>query len=380
MKIPFTRTTVVGTEIKYLSEAIISNTRLTEDGKFSGLCKTLISQITESSEVVLTGSCTQALEMIAILLNLKAGDEIIMPSYTFVSAANAFVLHGGLPVFVDVNPSTMNIDAELIESAITSRTKAIMIMHYGGVSCEMDAVTSIAKRFNLPLIEDAAQALSSSYNNKPLGSFGDFSVFSFHNTKNYSCGEGGALIINNDKFVSRANIIRDKGTNRKQFLAGMAEKYEWTDVGASYVLSELNAAFLFAHLEAISLINKYRMTSWLQYKSELEDLAMLGLIETQKISPSCKHNAHIFYIKLKDSFERQKMISYLKYRDIIAAFHYIPLHSTVPGKLHGRLSGDDIYSTKESNRLLRLPLYHGITQEEVSCVTKTINEFFAKEV
>ncbi|QWE27140.1 dTDP-4-amino-4,6-dideoxygalactose transaminase [Polynucleobacter sp. AP-Ainpum-60-G11] len=379
MLIPFTKTTVIGSEIGYVSEVITSLSGLAENGKFSKLCTSLLKQMVGSDHVLLTGSCTQALEIVALLLKLSPGDEVIMPSYTFVSAVNAFVIHGATPVFIDVNPSTMNIDERQLESAITSRTKAIMVMHYGGVGCNMDAITSIAKRFNLPLVEDAAQALSASYNNKPLGSFGDFSVFSFHNTKNYSCGEGGALVINNQNHVTRAEIIKDKGTNRSQFLAGMAEKYEWVDIGASYVLSELNAAYLYAHLESIKAINADRSRAWSKYKSDLTGLEKLGLIEMQKIPENCLHNSHLFFIKLRDSLERSRLITYLKERGVTASFHYSPLHTTAPGKLYGRYFGSDVYSTKESNRLLRLPIFYGINQEEVKYVVDLMYNFFSVE-
>jgi dTDP-4-amino-4,6-dideoxygalactose transaminase len=360
-----------------LSEAINPSNGLAENGKFSKLCVSLIKQIVGSDNVLLTGSCTQALEIVALLLNLSPEDEVIMPSYTFVSAVNAFVIHGATPVFVDINPLTMNIDARLIEAAISSKTKAIMVMHYGGVGCDMDAIVSIAKRYNLPLIEDAAQALTATYKNAPLGSFGDFSVFSFHNTKNYSCGEGGALVVNNQEYLARAEIIKDKGTNRKQFLAGMAEKYEWVDIGASYVLSELNAAYLYAHLESALTINADRKKTWSKYRSGLAALEKLNLIEYQQIPSNCSHNSHLFFIKLKDSVQRSQLIAHLKDKGVIASFHYSPLHSTVPGKRYGRFFGADINSTKESNRLLRLPLYFGIDPAEVEFVVESIYSFFS---
>lgn len=375
--IPFTKTTVIGSEIQYISETIASPAGLAEDGKFSKLCKSLLKHIVEAEEVILTGSCTQSLEIIALLLELQPGDEVIMPAYTFVSAVNAFVIHGATPVFIDINPLTMNIDENVLEAAITPRTKAIMVMHYGGVGCEMDSIVSIANRHHLPLIEDAAQALSATYKNKPLGSFGDFSVFSFHNTKNYSCGEGGALVINNHKFLHRAHIIRDKGTNRAQFLTGMAEKYEWVDIGASYILSELNAAYLYAHLKNIQTINNSRLAAWYLYQSGFEQLEHQGLIETQQIPSFCKHNAHIFYIKLKDAQERFDLISFLKSKHVTASFHYSPLHSTEPGKIFGKFFGEDNYCTRESSRLLRMPLFFGIKPDEVSFVIDLIYSYFS---
>jgi dTDP-4-amino-4,6-dideoxygalactose transaminase len=379
-KIPFSKTTVIGTEIQYLSEAINADNGLKEDGKFSLLCKQALSSITTSQEIILTGSCTQALEIIAIMIEFQLGDEIIIPSYTFVSAVNAFVIHGGTPVFVDINPHTMNMDETLLEAAITPKTKAIMVMHYGGVSCNMEFILAIAKKYDLLVIEDAAQALSAKYRDRPLGSFGDFSVFSFHNTKNYTCGEGGALAINNNNYIQRAHIIRDKGTNRSQFQSGKIDKYLWVDVGASYILSELNASFLYAQLLDIERINEDRMGNWKAYENGLKILRDNHLIDVQDIPQECSHNAHLYYIKLKDSNERKDLIEFLKTSGIDASFHYSALHSTEPGKKYCRFSGADNHTTKESERLLRLPIFYGMSSDQTSRVITSIKEFFKKTV
>ncbi|MGD9580894.1 MAG: dTDP-4-amino-4,6-dideoxygalactose transaminase [Vampirovibrionia bacterium] len=375
MNIPFNVPCITGNEQKYISQ-VLESKKISGDGQFTKLCNKWLVDNIQCKKALLTTSCTHALEMAALLINIKDGDEIIMPSYTFVSTANAFVIRGGKPVFVDINPQTMNIDEKLIINALTSKTKAIVVVHYAGVSCEMNELQRIAKNNNLYLIEDAAQAMMSTYENKMLGSFGDLSCFSFHESKNYVCGEGGALLINNDKFVERAEIIREKGTNRSQFFRGEVDKYSWLDVGSSYLPSELNAAYLYAQFEMADVINKDRLNSWNTYYKDLKILAKNGHIELPVIPDKCKHNAHTFYIKLESINVREKLQSFLKQRNIYATFHYVPLHSSIAGKKYGTFNGIDNYTTRESDRLLRLPMYYKLKPEEVSYITSSIIEFF----
>ncbi len=299
--------------------------------------------------------------MAALLLKLKAGDEIIMPSYTFVTTANAFVLHGGTPVFVDIHPTTMNIDENLIEAAITGRTRAIVVVHYAGVACKMERILAIAKKHNLVVIEDAAQAILSFYNGKPLGSFGDMATFSFHETKNYTSGEGGVLIVNNPAFAKRAEIIRQKGTNREQFFRGEIDKYTWVDIGSSYVMSELNAAYLYAQLESSPVIDQKRSAIWISYMQGLQSLADDELLSLPLLPEGCTLNAHIFFLKVRDLEERTALIEHLKEKEqVYAVFHYVPLHSAPAGRLYARFHGEDRHTTKESERLVRLPLYYNL--------------------
>jgi dTDP-4-amino-4,6-dideoxygalactose transaminase len=299
-----------------------------------------------------------------------------MPSYTFVSTANAFVLRGGIPVFVDIRPDTMNIDESKVEDAITDRTKAIVVVHYAGVSCEMDTICEIAKRHHLMVIEDAAQGVMSSYKGKALGTIGDFGCYSFHETKNYSMGEGGALLIKNQKDVERAEIIREKGTDRSRFFRGQVDKYTWVDEGSSYLPSELNAAYLYAQLEQANQINTCRLERWNQYRELLQPLEEQGKIDLPVIPDGCMHNAHMFYIKVQDLQERTRLIAYLKEQGIMAVFHYIPLHSSPAGMQFGRFHGEDVYTTKESERLLRLPMYYGLKEEEVEYIAQKIGDFY----
>ncbi len=368
----------VGKETEYIAQAI-SNRKICGDGEFTKKCNSLLEDMTGSKKALLTTSCTSALEMAAILADIKPGDEVIMPSFTFVSTADAFVMRGAKIVFVDIRPDTMNIDENLIEDAITDKTKAIVPVHYAGVACEMDRICEIAQKHNLYVIEDAAQAVMSTYKGKALGTFGEFGCFSFHETKNYSSGEGGAILINQEDYIERAEIIREKGTNRSKFHRGQVDKYTWVDLGSSYLPSELNAAYLFAQLELKEEINNDRLRSWKLYYELLKPLADKGFIELPFIPEGCEHNAHMFYIKAKDIEERTELIRYLKEHGASAVFHYIPLHSSPAGVSFGRFHGEDKYTTKESDRLLRLPMYYGLTEDNINSVAKIISDFYTNK-
>ena len=367
----------IGKELDYVREAMEKNHKICGDGPFTKKCNEWLENKFGSEKVLLTTSCTHATEMAAILADIKEGDEVIAPSYTFVSSVNPFVLRGAKIVFVDINPKTMNIDENLIEKAINSKTKAIVPVHYAGVSCEMDKIMEIAKKYNLVVIEDAAQGVMSEYKGKALGTIGDYGCFSFHETKNYSMGEGGALLIRDKENIEKAEIIREKGTNRSRFFRGQVDKYTWVDMGSSYLPSELNAAYLFAQLENANLIFSDRMNSWNRYNEGLKVLQEKNKIELPYIPKDCKHNAHMFYIKCKDLEERTKLIEFLKKNEINSVFHYIPLHSAEAGVKFGRFSGEDKYTTKESERLLRLPLYYGLKSEEVDYIISKIKEFYS---
>lgn len=364
-----------GKELDYISEAVASH-KICGDGQFTKKCSAWLEDKTGSSRVLLTTSCTHATEMAAMLSNIQPGDEVIMPSYTFVSTADAFVLRGAKAVFVDIRPETMNIDERLIEDAITEKTKAIVPVHYAGVACKMDKIMEIAKKNNLLVIEDAAQGVMSTYQGKALGSIGDFGCYSFHETKNYSMGEGGALLIKNEEEVEQAEIIREKGTNRSKFFRGQIDKYTWVDAGSSYLPSELNAAYLYAQLELADEINNNRLASWNRYYEGLEKLMNEGLIELPVIPEDCTHNAHMFYIKNRDLDERTEFMSYMKENGVGCVFHYIPLHSAPAGLKYGRFNGEDKYTTKESERLARLPLYYNLTEEDQEKVIDTIYKFY----
>jgi len=366
---------VAGKELIYLEEAIRSK-KICGDGAFTKRCSRWLEEQTGSERVLLTTSCTHATELAAILADIKPGDEVIMPSYTFVSTADAFVLRGAKAVFVDIRPDTMNIDETLIEDAVTERTKAIVPVHYAGVSCEMDTICDIAKRHNLYVIEDAAQGVMATYKGRPLGTIGDYGCYSFHETKNLSMGEGGALLIKDKANILRAEIVREKGTNRSQFFRGEIDKYTWMDAGSSYLPSELNAAYLWAQLEDAQKIYDDRMRSWNLYYEQLKPLADEGRIELPVIPEGCVHNAHMFYIKTKDLKERTDLIFYLKGKQINSVFHYIPLHSSPAGKRLGVFHGEDKYTTRESERLLRLPMYYGLGKENIECVTESIKNFY----
>jgi TDP-4-keto-6-deoxy-D-glucose transaminase len=373
--IPFNIPPFVGTEAQYMQDAIRSQ-KICGDGNFTRLCNEWITQHTDAIGALLTTSCTHALEMAAMLCDLKSGDEVIMPSYTFVSTANAFVLRGAKVVFVDIRPDTMNINEKLIEDAITPRTRAIAVVHYAGVSCEMDTIMDIAARHHLLVIEDAAQGVMASYKGHALGSIGDFGCFSFHETKNYSSGEGGALLLRTRDAMERAEIIREKGTDRSQFFRGMVDKYTWQNVGSSYLPSELCAAYLWSQLECADKINENRLATWQLYWDNLQDLAQAGLIELPTIPDGCQHNAHMFYIKAADLQTRTALIDFMKKRDILCVFHYIPLHSAPAGLKFGRFHGEDRYTTRESERLVRLPMYYNLPAQDAMRVVEALHDFY----
>lgn len=364
-------------EIKYIKCAIDSG-KTCGDGEFTKKCSEWIESKTGTEKTLLTTSCSSALDLSALLIGIKPGDEVIMPSYTFVSTANAFVLRGAHIVFVDIRPDTMNINENLIEAAITDKTKAVVPVHYAGVGCEMDAIMTIAAEHGIKVIEDAAQGVMASYNGTALGSIGDIGCFSFHETKNYSMGEGGAILLNDPAFIGDAEIIREKGTDRSKFLRGQVDKYSWVEAGSSFLPSDINAAYLWAQLEEAVGINEDRLKSWDIYFSGLEDLAARECIELPTIPGGCEHNAHMFYIKTRDMNERTALIKYLRENDIEAVFHYVPLHSSAGGKKYGRFNGEDIYTTKESERLLRLPMYYGIDENEIIRTLEVIRKFYKK--
>lgn len=372
--IPFNKPSVVGKEVLYIEKAIASN-KLSGDSVFSKQCESWFQAHTGAKKVLLTPSCTHALEMAALLIGILPGDEVIMPSYTFVSTANAFVLRGAKIVFVDIRPDTMNIDETKIEAAITSKTKAIVPVHYAGVACEMDAIMTIASEYGLFVVEDAAQGMMSTYKGKALGSIGHIGAYSFHETKNYtSGGEGGALLINEPSLVTRAEVIREKGTNRSQFFRGMIDKYTWVDIGSSMLPSDIQAAYLYAQLEASQVVNQKRLSIWRAYFDALSSLEVDGSIELPTIPSDISHNAHMFYLKLRGLEQRTKFIDLMKERQVMSVFHYIPLHSSPAGKAFGEFSGDDEFTTTESERLVRLPLYYNMTEGEVEQVVSAVSE------
>lgn len=364
-----------GKEFDYMKQAI-RESHICGDGRFTKKCSEWMEEKFNSQKVMLTTSCTHALEMAAILADIKPKDEVILPSYTFSSTADAFVMRGATLVFIDIHPETMNMDERLIEDAITDKTKVIVPVHYAGVSCEMNEIISIAKRHNLFVVEDAAQGVSAYYRGHALGTMGDFGCYSFHETKNYVMGEGGALLIKDQKYNESAEIVREKGTNRSKFFRGQIDKYTWVDSGSSYLPSDMNAAYLWAQLELAKEINDDRLNSYNEYDEGLRDLAHKGFIEQPFVPEYDTHNAHMYYIKSKDLDERTRLISYLKERDIQTAFHYIPLHSAPAGEKFGRFNGEDIYTTKESERLLRLPMYYKLKKEDRDKVIDTIHKFY----
>ena len=365
-----------GKELDYIKIAV-EHQKICGDGEFTKKCNAWIEERTGTTKCLLTTSCTHATEMAALLADIKEGDEVIMPAYTFVSTADAFVLRGAVPVFVDIRPDTMNIDENLIEAAITEKTKAIVPVHYAGVSCEMDKIMELAAKYNLKVIEDAAQGIMSTYKGKALGTIGDYGAYSFHETKNYSMGEGGALLIQHEEDVERAEILREKGTNRSKFFRGQIDKYTWVDFGSSYLPSDMNAAYLYAQLEMADEINEARLAVWNRYYAGLKELQEAGKIDLPFIPEHCVHNAHMFYIKAKDLEERTALINFLKENGILAVFHYIPLHTAPAGLKYGRFHGEDRYTTKESERLCRLPLYYGLKAEEVDLIISKVKEFYA---
>lgn len=373
--IPFNTPPYIGKELDYVAQAV-KNQKICGDGPFTKKCHEWFEKKTGTAKALLTTSCTHALEMAALLADIKPGDEVIMPSYTFVSTANAFVLRGAVIVFVDIRPDTMNIDETLIEEAITPRTKAIVPVHYAGVSCEMDTIQSIASKHKLIVIEDAAQGVMSYYKGKPLGTLGDFGCYSFHETKNYSMGEGGAILIQDPSKAELAEIIREKGTDRSKFIRGQIDKYTWVEQGSSYLPSDMNAAYLYAQLEMADQINQDRLHSWDLYYNGLQSLARSGYIQLPEIPENCEHNAHMFYIKTRDIQQRQALIQFLKDLGIMTVFHYIPLHSAPAGIQLGRFHGEDRFTTKESERLLRLPLYYGLSEQDNALVCEAIQRFY----
>lgn len=374
--IAFNKPPYTGNEDQYVLQAMRSN-KMSGDGPFTKRCHTWFESNLPCKKALLTPSCTAALEMAAILINIQPGDEVIMPSYTFVSTANAFVLRGAKIVFVDIRPDTMNIDESKIEAAITDKTKAIVPVHYAGVGCEMDIIMDIAQLHNLYVIEDAAQGMMSTYKGKALGTIGHLGAFSFHETKNYtSGGEGGLLIINDDKFKERAEIIREKGTNRSQFFRGMVDKYSWVDIGSSYLPSDIQAAYLWGQLEKVDEINNNRLASWLYYYEQLQPLQVADKIQLPSVPDDCVHNAHMFYIKVQDIEVRTQLIEYLTNNNIISVFHYIPLHSSVAGINLGTFYGKDEFTTVESERLIRLPIWYSFSDKQLSRVISSLLEFY----
>ena len=375
VRISFNRPPFVGKETEYITEAVEKNGMICGDGPFTKKCSQWMKERFQTKNVLLTTSCTHALEMAAFLADIQPGDEVIMPSYTFVSTADAFVLRGATCVFVDIRPDTMNIDETKIEEAITEKTKAIVPVHYAGVSCAMDEIMAIAKKYNLKVVEDAAQGVNAFYKGKALGTIGDFGCYSFHETKNYSMGEGGAILFQDDRYLEPAEILREKGTNRSQYFRGQIDKYTWVGYGSSYLPSDMNAAYLWAQLEEADKINDKRLSIWNFYHEELKELEDKGVLERPYIPEYATHNAHMYYIKVKDLRVRTKLLAYLKERGILSVFHYVPLHSATAGKKFGRFHGEDVYTTKESERLCRLPMYYSLSLEEAAEVVKALKEF-----
>ena len=364
----------IGTELTYVKEAIDAH-KICGDGQFTKKCHAFLEDRFGAQKALLTTSGTTALEMATLLCGLKKGDEVLVPSFTFSSTATAIVLTGATPVFVDIRPDTMNIDENKIEAAITERTRAIIVVHYAGVACEMDAIMDIARKHNLKVVEDAAQGVMAKYKGQYLGTIGDFGCYSFHETKNYSMGEGGAIVINDPAYIERAEILREKGTNRSKFFRGGIDKYTWVDFGDSFLPSELNAAYLWAQLERAEEINADRRRSWQAYYEALKPLAEAGKLALPVVPPECEHNGHMFYVKCRDLEERTRFIAFLKERGVGAVFHYVPLHSAPAGRKFGRFAGEDVYTTKESDRLVRLPMYFGLTGEDRKSVIDAVLRF-----
>ena len=374
--IPFNIPFLSGDESVYVNQAIKSKD-LSGDNHFSSTCSQFLTQFTQAQRVLMTTSCTHALEMCAILCNIQAGDEVIMPSFNFVSAANAFVLRGAQIVFVDIKPDTMNMDEEQIEAAITPNTKAILVMHYGGVACAMDEIVRIAKTNNLFIIEDAAHCIGAYYNSQHLGTIGHLGVLSFHSTKNLHCGEGGALLINTPELIERAEIIKDKGTNRQNFLLGKVDRYTWVDLGSSYSMSELNAAFLLAQLENIKAVNQARQNLWNLYYQKISEASLP--IQKPTIKPNQDHNAHIFFIRTHESVKRNALIAYLKAKGIDSRFHYIPMHSSIAGRRYGRISQSCEQTLTESDRLIRLPLFKDLEDTQIDFIVNELIAFYGNQ-
>ena len=372
--IDFNRPAFVGSELEYIQDAIHRG-MLCGDGIYTKKCSQWMEKEFDVSRVMLTTSCTHALEMAAFLCDIQPGDEVIMPSYTFVSTADAFVLRGAKIVFVDIRPDTMNLDEKLIEQAITPKTKVIVPVHYAGVACEMDTIMDIAHRHGLKVVEDAAQGVDACYKGKALGTIGDFGCYSFHETKNFTMGEGGALLFQKEEYLEKAEILREKGTDRSKFFRGQVDKYRWMDYGSSYLPSELNAAYLYAQLEAKDKIQKKRMEIYEYYHRNLADLAAEGKVEQPYVPQECEHNAHMYYLKVKDMKVRTRLLAYLRENGICSVFHYLPLHSAPAGQKFGRFAGEDVYTTKESERLLRLPMFYNLDMEDVKRIVDVIHKF-----
>lgn len=372
--IDFNRPAFVGSELEYIQDAIHRG-MLCGDGIYTKKCSQWMEKEFDVSRVMLTTSCTHALEMAAFLCDIQQGDEVIMPSYTFVSTADAFVLRGAKIVFVDIRPDTMNLDEKLIEQAITPKTKVIVPVHYAGVACEMDTIMDIAHRHGLKVVEDAAQGVDAYYKGKALGTIGDFGCYSFHETKNFTMGEGGALLFQKEEYLEKAEILREKGTDRSKFFRGQVDKYRWMDYGSSYLPSELNAAYLYAQLEAKDKIQKKRMEIYEYYHRNLADLAAEGKVEQPYVPQECEHNAHMYYLKVKDMKVRTRLLAYLRENGICSVFHYVPLHSAPAGQKFGRFAGEDVYTTKESERLLRLPMFYNLDMEDVKRIVDVIHKF-----
>ena len=377
--INFNEPPFVGTEFVYLEQAI-RNKKICGDGVFTKRCNAWLEDCTGAQKALLTTSGTAALEMAALLCDIEPGDELFLPSYTFSSTATAFVLAGARLVFVDIRPDTMNIDERMIEAAVSDKTKAIVVVHYAGVSCEMDAIMDLASEYNLRIVEDAAQGIMSLYKGRPLGSIGDFGCYSFHETKNYSMGEGGALLIADEKHNEPAEVLREKGTNRSRFFRGQVDKYTWVGYGSSYLPSDLNAAYLWAQLERADDINENRLAIWNRYYHAFVDLADQEIISLPVVPKECVHNAHMFYMKCRGLSERTALIAYLRDRDVQSTFHYIPLHSAPAGRKFGRFAGDDVYTTAESERIVRLPMYYGLAEEDQDRVIEAVRAFFASSL
>lgn len=376
MKVAFNKRALLGSEIKYMEQALLAESKLSGDGPYTLKCQKWMEAKMDSKRVLLTPSCTAALEMTALLARIQPGDEVIMPSYTFVSTANAFVLRGARIKFVDIRPDTMNMDETRIEQAITSKTRAIVPVHYAGVGCEMDEVLSIAERHRLFVVEDAAQGVMATYKGRPLGSIGHLGCFSFHETKNYtSGGEGGALLIRDESLIEEAEVIREKGTDRSQFLRGQVDKYTWRGVGSSYLPSDLQAAFLLAQLEQAEVINRRRLAIWNRYFEAFSAPMFRERVEIPSIPGHCVHNAHLFYLKMKDLEQRTEFIEFMSQHGVAALFHYVPLHLSVAGKKYGEFCGEDRFTTKESERLVRLPLWYNMNESEVSHVIESVHRF-----
>ncbi|WP_302962862.1 dTDP-4-amino-4,6-dideoxygalactose transaminase [uncultured Adlercreutzia sp.] len=367
----------VGTEMEYVRQAAEENHKICGDGPFTKQCQAWMEERFDADKVLLTTSGTSALEMAAMLCDLEPGDEVILPSFTFSSTATAFVQMGATLVFVDILPDTKNIDPAAIEAAITDKTRVIVPVHYAGVGCDMDAIMGIARRHGLLVVEDAAQGVMSTYKGRPLGTIGDFGCYSFHETKNYSMGEGGAVLVNNPDCRERADIIREKGTNRSRFLRGQVDKYTWVDKGSSYLPSDLNAAYLWGQLQAADAIYDDRMATWHAYDEAFRPLAETGLVELPVIPGDCVQNAHMYYLLLPSLEERTKFIAFLKGRGVQACFHYVPLHSAPAGERFGRFAGEDVHTTSVSDRLVRLPMYYGMEPSDRDEVIEAVRAYFA---